>query len=495
MERRRRMSVGLSKSSSPCKIDSNVACRLWRFSFVATCLGVTATAEEASRGLPPQNLRVDFALHGSDWTEGSCGSRKSQSPVNLNDVARPAEDYFPYQYSRMSTAPFQFTLNNDGRVLSADVSAAGLGGLALPASSGGADWYPLVRIDFHAASEHTIKGQRAPLEVQLVHRAPTGTVGISGHELVTVSLLVDCDNPPMPPPPPPALQPGEQAGAASALQGATSAVTAALATSELQLRASGRRIARHRLNATSASRQVPVGYTIPSPGMPGFNAFLQPFVAQEPPVAADSLTVNAGGVGGGPDASSLFLNSMLESGTFWQYRGSETLPPCEERVVWLVRREPIRASDAQVAAIFARLYSTSNDAGNYRTIMPMNQRDVLVLESRAKSEVSTTTAAPMANPNDMAAALASAQASLSAAKTAEQKTKALADKVKIAVAAKVQKRADDALAAQAQANATRQAMAEHLAGAITAEVVPAVQNLARVLLKKGLMREAQQYPA
>ena len=39
---------------------------------------------------------------------------------------------------------------------------------------------------------------------------------------------------------------------------------------------------------------------------------------------------------------------LVQGGTFLEYAGSLTAPPCSEIVTWFVRRDPLMASDDQV---------------------------------------------------------------------------------------------------------------------------------------------------
>lgn len=74
----------------------------------------------------------------------------------------------------------------------------------------------------------------------------------------------------------------------------------------------------------------------------------------------------------------LDLNPMLEGGTFVEYAGSMTSPPCTENSVWMVRREPITISDNQALYLYQGLFETSAGYGNYRGVMPMNGREAKV---------------------------------------------------------------------------------------------------------------------
>jgi carbonic anhydrase len=53
---------------------------------------------------------------------------------------------------------------------------------------------------------------------------------------------------------------------------------------------------------------------------------------------------------------------------YYTYMGSQTSPPCSEGVLWLVMKQPVQASPAQMA-LFSRLYPL-----NARPIQPANGR-------------------------------------------------------------------------------------------------------------------------
>merc|ERR1719160_2198397 len=72
------------------------------------------------------------------------------------------------------------------------------------------------------------------------------------------------------------------------------------------------------------------------------------------------------------------LNAFLAGGTYFEYAGSLTAPPCAEVATWLVRREPIIASDAQVAMLHNHIMEMTALFGNNRATMPLNGRPVAV---------------------------------------------------------------------------------------------------------------------
>jgi len=277
-----------------------------------------AAEQTSSDILPPPNLRVSFDQHGGDWTQGNCGSRNLQSPININELYVPPAGEFEYAYRIVRNESFR--LYNDGRAIYADVAGLDFGGISIPHAT--APWYELKRIDIHSPAEHTFRGQRLPLELQLVH-APKA--GFSGEQLVTISVLFNT-------------------------------------TRELPRNVTWPSF----LQQERSDGRGP--YKRPREFAKDFNPNLQPFVRREPPIFDTSKDAWVGA------RRPFYIERFLEGGTFATYRGSETLPPCDERVLWLVRREPITASYAQIRALWNELNETSLGSGNYRTLMPRNQR-------------------------------------------------------------------------------------------------------------------------
>merc|ERR1719161_3373557 len=90
------------------------------------------------------------------------------------------------------------------------------------------------------------------------------------------------------------------------------------------------------------------------------------------------------------------VNQLLQGGTFMEYAGSLTAPPCSEIVTWFVRRDPLMASDDQVVVIHDELYRISAAFGNYRTTMPLQNRPISIRQ--AVKEEPPLTAPEMAIP-------------------------------------------------------------------------------------------------
>ncbi|MBK7002799.1 MAG: carbonic anhydrase family protein [Rhodoferax sp.] len=67
----------------------------------------------------------------------------------------------------------------------------------------------------------------------------------------------------------------------------------------------------------------------------------------------------------------LNLNELLPTDQrYYQFMGSLTTPPCSENVLWLVLKQPVSISRAQIR-LFTQLYPN-----NARPVQPLNGRTV-----------------------------------------------------------------------------------------------------------------------
>merc|ERR1719359_2165481 len=85
----------------------------------------------------------------------------------------------------------------------------------------------------------------------------------------------------------------------------------------------------------------------------------------------------------------LDFNSWLQGSSFYEYAGSLTAPPCAEIAQWLVRKDPIKASDKQVLYLHDAIYKTTADFGNYRMTMPLNGRVVTMRQAMIENPPKT----------------------------------------------------------------------------------------------------------
>eukprot|EP00928_Gymnodinium_smaydae_P079334 TRINITY_DN63298_c0_g1_i1.p1 TRINITY_DN63298_c0_g1~~TRINITY_DN63298_c0_g1_i1.p1 ORF type:complete len:447 (+),score=71.64 TRINITY_DN63298_c0_g1_i1:139-1479(+) len=440
------MSMALSSpASGTAAVPPFLMVLLFQLVHTSTTSALTVATEGISVQ-PSGNMNADFSLHGGDWRQGSCGSRARQSPVNFNELGLPPDDEFLYEYTANGVnAGATASLSNDGRVISLDLAGKGVGSVKLPHAAHA--WYDLVRIDVHGMSEHTLRGEHAALEIQLVHKVRLPEHSNARHEQVTISVLVDSPTP-----------------------------------VQTKLHASN--------NAPDARPSPSGGYSedgtfiAATANEIAFNAALQAFSNQEPPVIDERIDVpTPAGIG-----------SLLAGGTYFVYRGSETLPPCTESVLWLVRRERVLASDRQVRALIQRLYATTNGLGNYRTVMPMNHRGFKVW--RAQPHPPPSAASPVVMPAPMSNRSAVvAERALRVAGQALDAAHAMASRLAAAEAASHAPQApasaqlpahtmDPSVLAAAEAELHRR-MRQDVAAAL-----PAAQDLVRGYMQAELMRQA-----
>jgi len=241
----------------------------------------------------------DYKSNGRDWSGiGQCGNPGQQSPIDLPVSAPTAEEdlmmFLKYPEFR-SSATIYHNGNSIALTMPENFRAGfGLGkGSDTPKDfqSEDADAYRLWQVNFHSPSEHTINGERMPLEMQMMHQQVTGGEGLA----VVVVLF--------------SAQP----------------------------------------NAYGALLDAIIGKGLPR--KPWEEAFRKPSFAFAPVV-------------GGSD--------------FYSYEGSLTVPPCERRVKYFVRKETIPAAHAQLEQFSKVLQETCAPNGNYRTTQALSNPVSLV---------------------------------------------------------------------------------------------------------------------
>lgn len=120
----------------------------------------------------------DYSLNGANWDGlGQCGSGGQQSPVNLPTVAEVAEQQKLFlKYPEIDSS---FQLYNNGYSIAFTLPESYKGGFGLSAAlddlnSKDAEAFRLWQVNFHSPSEHTLNGERMPLEMQMMHQRVTG---------------------------------------------------------------------------------------------------------------------------------------------------------------------------------------------------------------------------------------------------------------------------------------------------------------------------------
>lgn len=172
-------------------------------------------------------------------------------------------------------------------------------------------WYDLMYINVHAISEHTFNGVHTPVEIHLVHKR------YDSDALLIVAIPLDCSAPP------------PAGGTPLAFGGA---------------------------------------YARPPTAEANFNPALEVFLKVAPPPVMMKQEVPGDAVSG-PD-----IRPLLRGGTFLEYAGSTTTPPCAENVLWLVRSTPVLVSDTQARYLYDVIYTSTHGFGNFRTTMPLEGR-------------------------------------------------------------------------------------------------------------------------
>jgi len=131
------------------------------------------------------SLGYDYRHHGMEWTAGECGSRERQSPIDFDkfapwgeaDNAPPGSEFY-FDYDHVQDG---FGIQSGNGMLSVNVSKRGYGGITFRNFV-----FNVESVHFRVGSEHTLKGVRLPLEVQIVHSGDD----YPGHKLM-VSVLFD----------------------------------------------------------------------------------------------------------------------------------------------------------------------------------------------------------------------------------------------------------------------------------------------------------------
>jgi len=89
------------------------------------------------------------------------------------------------------------------------------------------------------------------------------------------------------------------------------------------------------------------------------------------------------------------LEPLVANATFFLYSGSMTEPPCTERVTWLVRREPIRATQQLVDRVKSVVISNNGGSENWRATMPSMGRLTSVMLARQGVQSERVSMAPV----------------------------------------------------------------------------------------------------
>jgi carbonic anhydrase len=268
--------------------------------------------------LPP----TDYSEHGADWKAGVCRSRERQSPINFDDHFKdPPNAAASFHYEKLTNTRLFLQARNE--LLFIDMSEKLRGGVKYAS-----EFYALTRIEFHSPAEHTLKGKRMPLELQLHHRSMSDP----SKNLVVAIIVWSEHNP-------------------------TTTTTSTVRPG----------------HTTTPIWNPP--YFPPSALEVDFNMQLQNFINAEPPNANALYSTVTIPFGITLDLNLLVANPfVLPSSIYIEYAGSQTSPPCTDKTIWLVRRTMMVASDSQMQVFAKAVYDMTANKGNFRTVMPQNNR-------------------------------------------------------------------------------------------------------------------------
>lgn len=349
---------------------------------------VAALGGTRTLAIRADGYQYSYAHHGADWSMGECGSRERQSPIDFGGAAPWTcsagqgsiwsgcnQQTFYFQYSPVSG---EVKLSNRWHSLLADLSGQGYGGITYNDQH-----FDVVSVDIRAGSEHTFHGRRLPLELHIAHRTYD-----SSHVLM---VAVPFDTPgatfaPVTQAATPAGMAGSEEMEADAERddgdagpeagGFSAAVhwVPAGALDLLDLGASGK---------AEQPLEGAMDWDSPDDSIPSLGAAPAPAVA----TPRDTLEAlfHSGPLPKGGETSQLeiedpadLLSPLLAGGTFFEYQGSLTEPPCTETVTWLVRRDPLKVMPAQSAALRDAISRANGGFENWRAPMPQMKRSIFV---------------------------------------------------------------------------------------------------------------------
>jgi carbonic anhydrase len=310
----------------------------------------------------------NYVHHGQDWRLAHCGSRERQSPIALDHRVMTLNTTSKTLFFNYQMIDGDLVFQNDGHSLAVDLAGQGYGGITY---EGG--WYNIININFHAKSEHTYDGMHMPMELHLVHKR------YDGPQIIVVAIPIDCEGKPDIDLEPPI--PYDPAARKLYAEDMTRTVIDFPNPALLQQRKKGKSSLR---NGRKSGRGpwYPANerpYEPPSATEPNSNPVFQKFVSQLPPKLMRTTRIE------GSEIAPLNLNELMEGGTYVEYEGSFTVPPCSETIQWFVKREPVMASDSEVRILYETIYEMTDDVGNYRSVMPLSGRTVTIVNS-VKSE-------------------------------------------------------------------------------------------------------------
>jgi len=135
----------------------------------------------------------DYRKNGNDWaSEGVCGSASLQSPIDLPASApHSTKELLFLKYPKLGSIPVYHNGYSIAMTMPEGFKAGF--GVSSKAPSGlensDADAFRLWQVNFHSPSEHKLKGQQMPLEVQLMHKRVSGDGSDDSEVAVVVAMF------------------------------------------------------------------------------------------------------------------------------------------------------------------------------------------------------------------------------------------------------------------------------------------------------------------
>lgn len=260
---------------------------------------------------------------------------------------------FFFKYDR---AEKPLVIQNNGHTISTDLKGHGLGSITHEGFI-----FDVLSVNFHVHSEHTFKGETAPLELHIVHREPE-----TDHVLVVAIPFV------------------EVPASSAFLQRSGRGLRGGQHGGQPMEADTDRDIARDIADEAGMSNkeedQIMPGKSDgpkrPKPSDPGFSEALANLITYPLPLDGEQafIPLRAGPVD--------LITPLIGGATkmpqgFFQYRGSLTAPPCSEAVTWLVRKEPLIAARSQIELLRMGIMQANSNFNNARSVMPLMGRHIL----------------------------------------------------------------------------------------------------------------------
>jgi len=308
---------------------------------------------------------IDFGTHGTDWS--TCEGKKDilQSPIDLDGdgTAPPGtvrDGQFHIDYQPLA----EVSLLNDGSTLrfviksNATTNNSTLHVESFGSSGGDMHWspertiYTLKYMDIRGAAEHTFRGKRFPVEVQLVHE--NEEVGIP----IIVSLFYGCKMGCNVEGPPSRYAPKDRSKIK--LSFLNREQTQEKEQQQVTIEESPDEMDGEAIKFLYGDKEKKI--------IPSFTNLMDA-LKEMPEVGKDTeLKFDP----------PIDLNAMMSDFDFFLYAGSTTLPPCSP-ASWLIQNGHFDADRHAIKSAFSSLKKLSKGFGNFRYVHAIYDRPILLM--------------------------------------------------------------------------------------------------------------------